>query len=243
MKLHTEILGSGEPVVFLHTGLQTGTTDFEQQTEYFKQNYQVILPDLRGHGKSVSNDLSNYFLNAANDLAETLDSMGIDAAHIVGCSLGGLVSIFFAKNYPSKVKSMTLSGVIPEKPEEWEEMHATDMEHQSQLLQNTEAVDLFDSMHDGDWKQFLYMVRDLNWYPFDATGNLDTLDMPILLMVGEEKPYEVIGVTIYPKTNRRVHVSVIPFAGHLVHVEQPEIYSKTLDGFLDEVSKGKIEKD
>ncbi|WP_404451516.1 hypothetical protein LG329_14425 [Virgibacillus necropolis] len=45
MILHTEIYGTGEPLVFLHTGLQTGTTDFEQQTEYFKQNYQVILPD------------------------------------------------------------------------------------------------------------------------------------------------------------------------------------------------------
>ena len=47
--LHTEIIGEGEPLVFLHTGLQTGMTDFNYQREYFKNKYKVILPDLRGH--------------------------------------------------------------------------------------------------------------------------------------------------------------------------------------------------
>ena len=41
--LHTEVFGDGEPIVFLHTGLQTGLTDFEYQREYFKYNFKVIL--------------------------------------------------------------------------------------------------------------------------------------------------------------------------------------------------------
>lgn len=36
MILHTEVIGMGEPVIFLHTGLQTGNTDYEYQSEYFK---------------------------------------------------------------------------------------------------------------------------------------------------------------------------------------------------------------
>ncbi|XKF67531.1 alpha/beta hydrolase [Virgibacillus necropolis] len=165
----------------------------------------------------------------------------MDSAHFAGCSLGGLISIFFVKKYANKVKSLTISGAIPEKPEKWEQMHETDVAQQTQLLQNKEAIDLFNSMHDGDWKQFLYMVREPNWYPFDETNNLDTLEMPILFMVGEEKTYEVKGVTIYPKTNRHIHVSVIPFAGHLVHLEQPEIYTKVLEGFLNRVVEGKVD--
>ncbi|MFZ3589496.1 hypothetical protein ACOI1C_09480 [Bacillus sp. DJP31] len=35
MLLHTEIFGDGEPIIFLHTGLQTGLTDFEHQREIF----------------------------------------------------------------------------------------------------------------------------------------------------------------------------------------------------------------
>lgn len=49
MLLHTEVLGDGEPIVFLHTGLQTGMTDFEEQRDYFRSGFRVILPDLRGH--------------------------------------------------------------------------------------------------------------------------------------------------------------------------------------------------
>ncbi|WP_430788064.1 alpha/beta fold hydrolase [Virgibacillus flavescens] len=124
MILHTETVGEGEPLVFLHTGLQTGTTDFEHQTTYFKRDYKVILPDLRGHGKSASADLSNYFQDSADDLAETIDNLGLGSAHIVGCSLGSLISIFFAKKYPGKVKSLTLSGVTSGRPKEWIDMHA-----------------------------------------------------------------------------------------------------------------------
>ncbi|MGG0179133.1 alpha/beta fold hydrolase, partial [Gottfriedia acidiceleris] len=65
MLLNTEVLGKGEPIVFLHTGLQTGMTDFDYQRNYFVQKKKVILPDLRGHGKSTSSDLSNYFIDSA----------------------------------------------------------------------------------------------------------------------------------------------------------------------------------
>ncbi|MFZ3579885.1 alpha/beta fold hydrolase [Virgibacillus sp. DJP39] len=232
MILYTEVIGEGEPIVFLHTGLQTGTTDFEQQVEHFKQHYKVILPDLRGHGKSVSNDLANYFQDTAQDLADTLDHLGIDSVHVVGCSLGGIVSIFLAKKFQDKVKSLTISGVTSEKPEKWDEMHAADVEHQTQLLQNKEAIALFDSMHEGDWRQFIYMARDASWYPFNDTKDIDTLTMPVLFMVDEKQQDEVKTATIYPETNQHVHVSVIPFAGHLVHAEQPEIYTSILERFL-----------
>ena len=59
-------------MVFLHSGLQTGDTDFEFQKEYFAKKYQLISPDLRGHGHSFSEDLHNYFEDAALDLLETL---------------------------------------------------------------------------------------------------------------------------------------------------------------------------
>ncbi len=52
MILHTKVIGEGEPVIFLHTGLQTGETDFVYQQNKLQDSYKVILPDLRGHGES-----------------------------------------------------------------------------------------------------------------------------------------------------------------------------------------------
>lgn len=237
MILHTEEIGIGEPIVFLHTGLQTGLTDFEYQREFFKDSFQVVLPDLRGHGKSVNNDLSNFFEDAAKDLFSTLEKKEMESVHIVGASLGALVGLFFAKRFPEKVKSLTLSGITPGKPENWLQMHQEDVKMQTQLLQNEEAVKYFDQLHAADWKQFLYMGRDEEWYPFDETKDLTGIHSPILFIVGEGNPNETQGAISYRSMQNNVHVSVIPFASHLVHSEQPELYSKIVNLFLKNIEK------
>lgn len=239
MLLHTEKFGTGEPIIFLHTGLQTSLTDFEYQRDYFKTAYQVILPDLRGHGKSISTDISNFFVDAANDLADTLEKQEIAAAHIVGASLGALVGIFFAKKFPAKVKSLTISGVTAGKPENWQEMHQEDLAFQSQLMENEQAVAYFDELHKSDWRQFLYMGRNEEWYPFQETEDLSDIHLPILFIVGEANPNETKGALSYPATNANVHVAIIPFASHLVHTEQAELYTKMLELFIQ--SEGKNE--
>ncbi|WP_367593488.1 alpha/beta fold hydrolase [Heyndrickxia camelliae] len=60
--LHTTVFGEGEAILFLHTGLQTGETDFQYQANYFQQHYRILLPDLRGHGKSTSVMLRTSFM-------------------------------------------------------------------------------------------------------------------------------------------------------------------------------------
>ncbi|WP_211653482.1 alpha/beta fold hydrolase [Planococcus alpniumensis] len=236
MILHTEEVGAGEPIVFLHTGLQTGLTDFVYQREFFKEYFRVILPDLRGHGKSINNDLANFFEDAARDLFDTLEKKEMDSVHIVGASLGALVGLFFAKRFPGKVKSLTLSGITPGKPENWSQMHKEDVEVQTQLLQNDEAVSYFDQLHAAAWKQFLYMARNDEWYPFEETKDLAGIHSPILLIAGEGNPNETTGALSYRSMHHNVHVAIIPFASHLVHIEQPKLYSEVLNLFLKDIS-------
>lgn len=233
MILHTEVFGNGEPIVFLHTGLQTGLTDFEYQREYFEGSFKVILPDLRGHGQSSEDDISNYFEDCSKDLAETLNKLGVESAHIVGCSLGALVGLIFAKRFSAMVKSVTLSGMTAEKPEDWLKMNNEDVAKQTQLLQNEEAVNYFNQLHHSNWEQFLYMARNEDWYPFHETNNLIGIHAPILCMVGEGSKHETKSAMDYSKMKDNVHVAIIPFAGHLVHSEQPEIYSKILEEFIN----------
>lgn len=236
MILHSVEVGTGEPIVFLHSGLQTGLIDFEYQREFFKDSFRVVLPDLRGHGQSIHSDLSNFFEDAARDLVDTLAKKEIDAIHIVGASLGALVGLFFAKRFPGKVKSLTLSGITPGKPENWSQMHEEDVAVQTQLLQNEEAVRYFDQLHAADWKQFLHMARNDEWYPFEETKDLAGIQSPILLIVGEGNPNETTGAISYRSMHEHVHVSIIPFASHLVHLEQPKLYSEVLDLFLKNIS-------
>ncbi|MGP4108546.1 alpha/beta fold hydrolase [Virgibacillus sp. L01] len=237
MILHTDVFGDGEPIVFLHTGLQTGLIDFEYQKEYFKDKFKIILPDLRGHGKSIENNFTNFFDDSASDVAETLNDLGVESAHIVGCSLGALVSLCFAKKYPNKVRSLTISGVLAEKPDNWLEMHKQDAEHQAQLLLDDAMVNYFDNLHSSDWKQFLYMAKDEDWYPFQQTKDFNGIESPVLYMVGEGNKGETNSAILYQIMKEDVHVSIIPFASHLVHSEQPELYTKILEMFLHDTDQ------
>jgi len=238
MILHTEVLGDGEPLVFLHTGLQTGNTDFEYQRDYFRNSYKVILPDLRGHGKSITNDIKDikkFFEDSAIDIAETLNKLGIESAHIVGCSFGGLAGLSFAKKFPNKVRSLVISGVLAERPENWLEMHKQEAESQAQLLHNEDLVHYFDNLHSSDWKQFISMAQDEEWYPFHMTKDLAGIQSPILYMVGEGNEAETKSAILYQSLKKDIHVSIIPFASHLVHFQQPKIYTEVLSLFLENV--------
>jgi pimeloyl-ACP methyl ester carboxylesterase len=232
MLLHTEIFGEGEPILFLHTGLQTGLTDFEHQRNHFQEKYKVILPDLRGQGKSNNSDFSNYYEDCATDLVETLDYYNLEKVHLVGCSLGALVGIKFAKRFPERIKTLTLSGIMAEKPINWTEIHNEQVAQQAEFLKNEKAVKFFDNLHQADWKQFIYMGEKEDWYPFEENRDVSSFTFPTLIMVGEENKYEAKGAIIYPDINQLIHISVIPFASHLVHSQQPEIYTRTLEEFI-----------
>ncbi|WP_078380659.1 alpha/beta fold hydrolase [Sutcliffiella halmapala] len=241
MILHTSIFGNGEAIVFLHTGLQTGLTDFEYQREYFKQYNKVILPDLRGHGQSKTEKLDNFFEDSVLDLVDTLNSLDVPTAHIVGCSLGGMIGLMFAKRFPERVKSLTISGVIPEKPEDWEVIQGKEAEKLAGLLQNEELGKYFDSVHYSNWREMLQLTLESDWYPFHETKDVTAIKVPVLFLVGEGKKHEVIGAITYPKANENIHVSVIPFASHLVHAEQPQLYTNILEVFLKKYNNNIID--
>ncbi|TXR88780.1 alpha/beta hydrolase [Bacillus sp. SH7-1] len=233
MILYTHISGEGEPIVLLHSGGMTGLVEYEEQVAFFReQNYQVIRPDLRGHGKS-GGALENYFLRSVRDLHNTLEHLQIDRCHIAGVSLGGLVALLFAKKYPEKVRTLTLSGIFPLKRENWEESQEYEARDHQQLMENEEFVTYMNQIHEkSDWKALLESWQVKDWYPFDETGDVASLQVPTLCIAGGDSEDEVTAATTFKQLNDNIHIAVIPFAGHLVHNDQPGIYSNIMSNFL-----------
>src|SRR5690625_4778527 len=175
MILHTERQGSGEPLLFLHSSLKTGAIDFTYQRNYFMKHYRVIAADLRGHGKSKAEYFTNYLTDAVQDIEDTLDALRIDAVHIVGCSLGALIGFLAAKQFPNRVISLTISGVLPTKPKNWQTLLAEDREKQIALFADEQIAAYFDDLHDSDWRQILGMSQQEGWYPFTKTRDVANL--------------------------------------------------------------------
>ncbi|WP_439876082.1 alpha/beta fold hydrolase [Bacillus mycoides] len=233
MILHTHISGEGEPIVLLHSGGMTGLVEFEEQVKFFtEKQYKVIRPDLRGHGES-GGTLDNYFLCSADDLNDTLEHLRINSCHIAGVSLGGLAALLFAKKYPDKVKTLTFSGVFPVKRDNWEESQEYEAKCHQQLMENEEVVTYMNQIHvKSDWKGLFESWQVKDWYPFHETGDVVNLQIPTLCIVGGDSEDEVTAATTFKQLNKNIHIAVIPFAGHLVHNDQPKMYSYILSNFL-----------
>jgi 3-oxoadipate enol-lactonase len=107
--LHHEVLGpvDGAPIVLLH-GLGSSSVDWRFQLPALSTSHRVIVPDLRGHGRSPRGSGRLTIDAMAGDVAALLDTLHAPPAHVVGLSLGGCVALALALEHPARVRSLTL---------------------------------------------------------------------------------------------------------------------------------------
>jgi len=85
-----------------------------KQLRSYKENFNVLLVDLRGHGNSKADDTQkNYTFDlVSEDVLEVLDFLKIKSSHFIGISLGTILIRNLAKNHPDRIDSMILAGAI-----------------------------------------------------------------------------------------------------------------------------------
>jgi pimeloyl-ACP methyl ester carboxylesterase len=103
---------ANDTVVLLHGGAQTGRAWREVATMLATHGIRSICPDLRGHGESSWSSTGDYSAPAVRgDLIALIDAVG-PPVHLVGASLGGLISILTTAARPDLVRSLTLVDVV-----------------------------------------------------------------------------------------------------------------------------------
>lgn len=101
--------GTGLPLIFLHA-FPLNRTMWEPQVEALSSEFRVITVDLRGHGESDA-PLWCYTLDqAAEDVRALMDHLSIGQAVLVGLSMGGYILFAFYRRYPARVKGLVLAN-------------------------------------------------------------------------------------------------------------------------------------
>jgi non-heme chloroperoxidase len=98
VRLHYQIHGAGKPVVLIH-GLTASSLFFRKQIPELAKHFQVIAPDLRGHGESETRSDHLTLLRLAQDLKGLLDGLNIAQVSLIGWSMGAHVIFEYIKNY------------------------------------------------------------------------------------------------------------------------------------------------
>ncbi len=114
LKLHYLDWGKPDatPILLIH-GSQDHCHSWDWTSELLSKKYRLLVPDLRGHGDSAWAIGSSYgSLDYVYDIHQLLKQAGVEQAHVVGHSLGGMIACLYAGLFPENVLSLTsIEGV------------------------------------------------------------------------------------------------------------------------------------
>ncbi len=107
-RIYWNEVGKGEPLVLI-MGLGCSSAMWFRLVPLLAKHHRVILLDNRGVGQTdVQHFVVHRVTNMASDVAAVMDAAGVDCAHVVGLSMGGMIAQEFALDYPERVRSLSL---------------------------------------------------------------------------------------------------------------------------------------
>jgi len=250
-KIYYEIAGSGIPLILVH-GFSLDRRMWDDQFAFLATEYRVIRYDVRGFGNSTDVPVQPY--SYPDDLMRLMDHIGIEAAHLVGLSMGGAIVVDFAVEHPERVLSLVpvdapLDGV------EWLTNFGTRVGIAARLANQIgmdSALDLWledellaPAMNNSDCAAALEeIIRDYTGWHWTSGAKsmsrdthtselLNKIVSPTLVVVGEHDliDFHAMG-DVMAEGIDGAHKVVIPNIGHMSNMEDPVAFNALLHGFL-----------
>ncbi|HSI76862.1 MAG TPA: alpha/beta hydrolase [Lunatimonas sp.] len=240
-------------VTFVH-GAGGSSSIWFKQIRDFSREYNVLLIDLRGHGKSKSpayDKLQTYSFDVIGDeVIEVLDHLKISNSHFVGISLGTIIIREISERYPDRVKSLVLAGAIMKMNVRGQVLMRMGFllksiipylvlyklfafiimprkkHRESRYLFIEEAKKLYQK----EFIRWFTLVTQVN--PLLSFFRIKDINIPTLYVMGQEDYMFLPSITKLVKDHQSAMLEVIPDCGHVVNVDKPEIFNETTLKFL-----------
>lgn len=251
-RIAVESVGKGELVVFMH-GIGGNRLNWRDNLPAFGEHFHAVAWDARGYGDSDDYEAELRFGDFADDLARVLDHFGEERAHIIGLSMGGRIAMDFAYSHPNRLRTITLcatnTGFSRFSPEARAEFIKSRREP---LMNGKEPVDIAGSVarslvgpkaSEAALAQLIDSMSRLHKHSYiksiEALVNLDThsrLDhimVPAHVMCGADDPLTPLSMSQeIAQQIPHATLTVVPDAGHLLNIENPEDFNKSALNFL-----------
>ena len=240
--------GDATPILFLH-GVGSDKSVWQPQLEHYGSTRPAHAFDYPGYGESelVANASRDDFASA---ILAAMDALDIDAAHICGLSLGGVIAIAMHALAPQRCASLILADTFAIHPD-GQAIYDRSVAASEDIGMRALAEGRVDALIDADCSDEVrsevietmsridpkaYVIGAEAVWLADQRDRAARIDVPTLIPVGAEDritpPALSEGLSGLVPGSRIV---VIPKAGHLSNLEQPVAFNAAVDSFLAEV--------
>jgi pimeloyl-ACP methyl ester carboxylesterase len=244
---HVRTGGARPPLVLLH-GLMGSGACWTPLARALEDEYDVVMPDERGHGSSSAPPEGYRYADHAADVVGLVRGLGLAPAFLLGHSMGGMTAAVVAHQCPEVVRALVLADPTFLSPERQREVFESDVAEQhrralgltkSELLaeargrhprRSPEILELFAEARLHTRMSALDVLAPPN--P-DFRQLVGAIGVPTLLVIGDTG--NVVSLETareLQRLNPRVRVAQIPEAGHAVPFDQPGRFEEVVRSFL-----------
>jgi N-formylmaleamate deformylase len=244
--------GGDKPSVVLLHGLMLNGACWTPLARALEKDYDVVMPDARGHGNSGAPDHGYRYDNLAADVMSLIDTLGLANPVVLGHSMGGMTAAVVASRNPKRLRGLVLADPTFLTPQRQREVHESDVADQHRRILNLSRKDLLAEMegrHNHRSREVIELFAQARFQTSirafevltppnpDYMQLINTLNVPSLLVVGDVGSIVTLEMaTELAGFNQRLEVVQIEEAGHAVPYDQPERFSAIVQTFLRSVS-------
>ena len=247
------VTGSG-PWVALSHSLACRLEMWDEEVRRLSKRFTVLAYDTRGHGESTASPAPYTLDLIADDIKGLLDHVGAKDTHWIGLSMGGVYGLFTALKYPGLFGSMVLadtsSRLTPEGLQAFRDrvaaVRAGGMEAMVEPTLKRWFKDSFRAKEPALMKRVAEWIRTTPAEGYigtsaaiptiDVTDRLGEIRVPCLALVGaDDIPMPPAFSKVLADGIPDCRMVVIPDAGHLSNLEQPEAFNRAVAEFLDRI--------
>lgn len=242
--------GAKPPVVLLH-GLSGNGASWAPMARALETDFDVVMPDARGHGGSSAPHHGYRYDDLASDVVGLIGGLNLSRPVLLGHSMGGMTAAVVASRAASLLRGLILVDPTFLSPERQREVHDSDVAAQHRRLLDQQKSDLVADLrarHPHRSPEIVELLAEarlgtsIDAFDVLAPPNPDyrelvrSIDVPMLLVIGDNPVVTLEMATELRDLNPRVRVEQIARAGHGLPFDQPERLGEVVDTFLRALS-------
>ncbi len=243
---YTRTGGNGLPVILLH-GLTGNGSCWTALARALEGEYDVVMPDARGHGESSAPDAGYRYEDHAKDAAGLIGALRLPPPVLIGHSMGGLVAAVVAGGNQDLLRGLILEDPTFLSPEAQREVRDSDVvdQHRRFLKMSLDQVmadgrarhpdrspELIELIARARLQTSLHAFDVLTPPNPDYRQLVSSIDIPTLLVISEYGVVSTEAAAELQCVNPKVRVEKISKTGHAIHYDQPERFAAVVKSFL-----------